>query len=93
MNDKIVTRFPPEPNGYLHLGHIKAMHIDFTFSKNNNGICLLRFDDTNPTAEKQEYIDGIIENIKFLDFTLEPSNGEQLKLKHSSLYIGPAFTF
>lgn len=63
---KIVTRFPPEPNGYLHMGHAKAMFINFTFAKSKNGICYMRFDDTNPTKEKQEYIDSILEDVKWL---------------------------
>ncbi|AYV82034.1 MAG: glutaminyl-tRNA synthetase [Homavirus sp.] len=66
---KIVTRFPPEPNGYLHIGHAKAMYINFTFAKINNGVCYLRFDDTNPTKEKQEYIDSIISDVKWLTHT------------------------
>lgn len=65
-NDHIVTRFPPEPNGYIHLGHAKAMYINFNFAKSNNGICYMRFDDTNPTKEKQEYIDSILDDVHWL---------------------------
>eukprot|EP00899_Mesostigma_viride_P004950 jgi/Mesvir1/14456/Mv11503-RA.2 len=63
---KVVTRFPPEPNGYLHIGHAKAMHIDFGYAKERGGICYLRYDDTNPEAEKQEYIDHIQEIVAWL---------------------------
>jgi len=64
----IVTRFPPEPNGYLHLGHTKAICINFGLAKEYGGTCHLRFDDTNPVKEKQEYIDGIKEDIRWLGF-------------------------
>ena len=60
------TRFPPEPNGYLHLGHAKAINFNFLVAAVNGGQCLLRFDDTNPAAEKKEYIDMIIENLEWL---------------------------
>ncbi len=56
---KVVTRFPPEPNGYLHIGHAKAMFVDFGMASQYGGVCYLRYDDTNPEAEKQEYIDHI----------------------------------
>lgn len=63
---KVVCRFPPEPNGYLHVGHSKAMFIDFGYAKKMNGHCVLRFDDTNPVAEKTEYIDAIKEMVKWM---------------------------
>lgn len=63
---KIVTRFPPEPNGYLHMGHAKAMFIDFGYAKKMNGECILRFDDTNPAAEKVEYIEAIEEMVTWM---------------------------
>lgn len=66
---KIVTRFPPEPNGYLHLGHVKAMFINFEYAQKNNGICYLRFDDTNPTKEKREYIESIISDVAWMGYT------------------------
>mmetsp|Transcript_25701 Transcript_25701/g.101351 ORF Transcript_25701/g.101351 Transcript_25701/m.101351 type:complete len:763 (-) Transcript_25701:366-2654(-) len=63
---KIVCRFPPEPNGYLHIGHAKAMFLDFGYAKKNGGDCILRFDDTNPEAEDVEYINAIIEMVEWL---------------------------
>ncbi|XP_072983839.1 glutamine--tRNA ligase [Typha latifolia] len=63
---KVLTRFPPEPNGYLHIGHAKAMFIDFGLAKERNGLCYLRFDDTNPEAEKREYIDHIEEIVQWM---------------------------
>ena len=65
---QIVTRFPPEPNGYLHLGHVKAICLNFGVAKEFDGVCNLRFDDTNPTAEKQDYIDNIKNDVKWLGF-------------------------
>ena len=62
------TRFPPEPNGYLHIGHAKAICIDFSTAEKFNGICNLRMDDTNPTKEDVEYVDSIKEDIKWLGF-------------------------
>lgn len=70
-NGRIQTRFPPEPNGYLHIGHAKAICIDFGIAKNYNGICNLRFDDTNPVKEDVEYVDAIMEDIKWLGFQWE----------------------
>lgn len=66
--DHVQTRFPPEPNGYLHIGHAKAISIDFGIAKKYNGICNLRLDDTNPTKEDTEYVDAIEEDIKWLGF-------------------------
>ena len=64
----VQTRFPPEPNGYLHIGHVKAICIDFGMSDKYNGKCNLRLDDTNPTKEDTEYVDAIKEDIKWLGF-------------------------
>ena len=66
--DKVQTRFPPEPNGYLHIGHVKAINIDFSTAKKYKGTCNLRLDDTNPTKEDVEYVDSIMEDIKWLGF-------------------------
>lgn len=68
---RIQTRFPPEPNGYLHIGHAKAICIDFGIADDYNGICNLRFDDTNPVKEDVEYVDAIMEDIKWLGFHWE----------------------
>jgi len=65
---KIHTRFPPEPNGYLHLGHIKSICLNFGIAKEYNGLCNLRFDDTNPLKEEDEYVKSIQEDIKWLGF-------------------------
>ncbi len=68
---RIHTRFPPEPNGYLHIGHAKAIHIDFGTAEKYGGKCNLRFDDTNPVKEEVEYIDSIKEDIKWLGYDWE----------------------
>ena len=70
-NGRIQTRFPPEPNGYLHIGHAKAICIDFGIANEYGGICNLRFDDTNPVKEDVEYVDSIMEDIKWLGFEWE----------------------
>lgn len=67
--DGIHTRFPPEPNGYLHIGHAKSICINFGTAQKYNGLCNLRFDDTNPTKEDVEYVDSIQEDVKWLGFT------------------------
>lgn len=67
-NRRVVTRFPPEPNGYLHLGHAKSICLNFGLAKDYNGQCHLRFDDTNPETEDVEYVDSIQEDVKWLGF-------------------------
>ncbi|HPS52603.1 MAG TPA: glutamate--tRNA ligase family protein, partial [Phycisphaerae bacterium] len=65
---KVITRFPPEPNGYLHIGHAKAICIDFGVAEEFGGECHMRFDDTNPTKEDDEYVQSILEDIHWLGF-------------------------
>lgn len=77
---KVLTRFPPEPNGFLHIGHAKAMFIDFGLAKDRGGSCYLRYDDTNPEAEKKEYIDHIEEIVKWMGW-------EPFKITYTSDYF------
>lgn len=67
-NLKIVTRFPPEPNGYLHIGHAKAICVDFGIAKKYGGTCNLRMDDTNPAKEDNFYVEAIAQDVKWLGF-------------------------
>jgi glutaminyl-tRNA synthetase len=78
---EVVTRFPPEPNGYLHIGHAKAIWINFGVAQEYSGRCHLRFDDTNPTKEEQEYIDAIKRDVRWLGFDWGPH------LYHASDYF------
>src|SRR6266508_30322 len=65
---RVITRFPPEPNGYLHIGHAKAISLDFGVAAEFGGYCNLRFDDTNPVKEDVEYVDSIKEDVHWLGF-------------------------
>ncbi|MDP8232317.1 MAG: glutamine--tRNA ligase/YqeY domain fusion protein [Candidatus Zophobacter franzmannii] len=86
-NGSVHTRFPPEPNGYLHIGHAKAICIDFGIAKDYNGQCNLRFDDTNPIQEDIEYVDSIQEDIKWLGFDWED------RLFYASNYFDNLYAF
>lgn len=68
LSGKVVTRFPPEPNGYLHIGHAKSICLNFGLAEEFGGDCTLRFDDTNPAKEEQEYIEAIMEDVQWLGF-------------------------
>ena len=65
---RIQTRFPPEPNGYLHIGHAKAICVDWGVAADFGGVCKLRFDDTNPVTEDTEYVDAIVDDVRWLGF-------------------------
>src|SRR4029077_9109812 len=68
LGGRVATRFPPEPNGYLHIGHAKSICLNFGIAAERGGICNLRFDDTNPTKEDVEYVDAIKEDVAWLGF-------------------------
>ncbi|MBI0418689.1 MAG: glutamine--tRNA ligase/YqeY domain fusion protein [Nitrosospira sp.] len=67
-NGRVETRFPPEPNGYLHIGHAKSIYLNFGLARDYHGTCHLRFDDTNPEKEEQQYVDSIIDSVQWLGF-------------------------
>ncbi len=84
---RVHTRFPPEPNGYLHIGHAKSIVLNFSIAKEYGGKCNLRFDDTNPTKEEDLYVNSIIEDIKWLGYDWED------RLYFASDYFGKFFTY
>ena len=86
-NGRVETRFPPEPNGYLHIGHAKSICLNFGLALEYNGACHLRFDDTNPEKEAQEYVDAIIESVHWLGFDW---HGD---IRYASSYFDQLYTW
>ncbi|HIV71235.1 MAG TPA: glutamine--tRNA ligase/YqeY domain fusion protein [Candidatus Aquabacterium excrementipullorum] len=86
---KIRTRFPPEPNGYLHVGHAKSICLNFGLARDYGGVCHMRFDDTNPEKEEQEYVDAILDAVKWLGFNWDSNfNGKpETNLYYASNYF------
>ncbi|HHX94815.1 MAG TPA: glutamine--tRNA ligase, partial [Clostridia bacterium] len=84
---RVHTRFPPEPNGYLHIGHAKSICLNFGLAEEYNGLCNLRFDDTNPTKEDTEFVDSIMEDIRWLGFDWED------RLFYASDYFDQLYEF
>ncbi|MFL6708297.1 MAG: glutamine--tRNA ligase, partial [Massilia sp.] len=82
---QVITRFPPEPNGYLHIGHAKSICLNFGMARDYNGVCNLRFDDTNPAKEEQEYVDTIMDSVQWLGFSWEKDG--QSHLHYASDYF------
>lgn len=88
---KIRTRFPPEPNGYLHIGHAKSICLNFGLARDYGGYCHMRFDDTNPVKEDQEYVDGIMDSVRWLGFNWE--HGKEKNLYFASSYFEHMYRF
>ena len=76
--DKVHTRFPPEPNGYLHIGHAKSICLNFTTAEKYSGQCNLRYDDTNPGKEDMEYVDSIEADVRWLGFEWQGRKSKSL---------------
>jgi len=83
---RVETRFPPEPNGYLHVGHAKSIHVNFGIARDYDGVCHLRFDDTNPEKEDTEYVDTIIDSVKWLGFSWVKQDPQDGTAGQSHLY-------
>ncbi len=88
---KIRTRFPPEPNGYLHIGHAKSICLNFGLARDFGGRCHMRFDDTNPVKEDQQYVDAILDTVRWLGFDWE--HGAEENLYHASDYFEDMYRF
>ena len=85
-NGQVITRFPPEPNGYLHIGHAKSICLNFGIAALYNGSCNLRFDDTNPEKESEEYVEAIKRDVHWLGF-------EWHELRHASDYFEQLYDY
>ena len=79
---KIRTRFPPEPNGYLHVGHAKSICLNFGLARDYGGVCHMRFDDTNPEKEDTEYVNSILDAVRWLGFGWDANGTSHLSLIH-----------
>ena len=88
---RIRTRFPPEPNGYLHIGHAKSICLNFGLARDYGGACHMRFDDTNPVKEDQEYVDGIMDSVRWLGFDWK--FGNETNLYFASSYFDDMYRF
>jgi glutaminyl-tRNA synthetase len=88
---KIRTRFPPEPNGYLHIGHAKSICLNFGLARDFGGRCHMRFDDTNPEKEDQEFVDSILDAVRWIGFDWE--HGGESNLYHASDYFDDMYRF
>ena len=86
-HQQIVTRFPPEPNGHLHIGHAKSIHLNFGVANEFDGYCFMRFDDTNPVKEDEQYVEGILNDVRWLGYDW----GE--RLTHASDYFERLYEF
>src|SRR5690554_3541582 len=88
---RIRTRFPPEPNGYLHIGHAKSICLNFGLARDYQGACHLRFDDTNPEKEEEEYVNAIIDMVKWLGF--DWTCGDENNCYYASDYFDDMYEF
>ncbi|MGA1797141.1 MAG: glutamate--tRNA ligase family protein, partial [bacterium] len=86
-NGRVHTRFPPEPNGFLHIGHAKSICLNFGIAAEFKGLCNLRFDDTNPSKEEIEYVESIMEDVRWLGFDWED------RLYYASDYFGRLYEY
>ena len=84
---RIITRFPPEPNGHLHIGHAKSIQLNFGIANEFDGNCFMRFDDTNPLKEDEEYVEGILQDVHWMGYEW----GEYLS--HASDYFEELYEF
>lgn len=87
----VITRFPPEPNGYLHIGHAKSIHVNFGLAQSYGGVCHLRFDDTNPEKESVEYVNSIKDTVQWLGYSWSDAQGEHLH--YASDYFDQLYVF